>query len=161
MVWFDQRDDYRRIRRTWVLGPKTFRVEFREPFADWRDLYTIVLPQHVLAGQDFKNVWLDRVDDPRTRKPIGSGPFLVESWDRGRQLTLVRNPRYWGPHTAYLDRIVTRFQGADDRFGPFGRNEIDISLTAGSAILTADDRLWFVGCPAGAPSPGPRRAWST
>ncbi len=50
-----------------------------------------------------------RIDDPRTSAPIGNGPFLLQSWERGRQITLVRNPRYWGPHTAYLDRIVIRF----------------------------------------------------
>ena len=51
----------------------------------------------------------ERIDNPKTGRPIGSGPFLVERWERGKQLTLVRNPRYWGPHAAYLDRIVIRF----------------------------------------------------
>ena len=46
---------------------------------------------------------------PRTGVPIGSGPFLLSSWERGKQMILVRNPRYWGPHNAYLDRIVLRF----------------------------------------------------
>ncbi|MBA2297724.1 MAG: hypothetical protein H0W14_06755, partial [Actinobacteria bacterium] len=46
----------------------------------------------------------------KTGSPIGSGPFLVGSWERGKQLTLVRNRRYWGPHTSYLDRIVVRFR---------------------------------------------------
>ena len=41
-------------------------------------------------------VWIDRIDNPKTGKPIGSGPFLVGAWERGKQLTLVRNPRYWG-----------------------------------------------------------------
>ena len=33
----------------------------------------------------------------------------MQSWAHGKQLTLVRNPNYWGSHTAYLDRIVIRF----------------------------------------------------
>ena len=45
----------------------------------------------------------------RRETPIGSGPFLLVPVDRGRQFTLVRNPRYWGPHKAYLDRLVFRF----------------------------------------------------
>ena len=32
----------------------------------------------------------------RRATAIGSGPFLVERWERGKQLTLRRNPRYWG-----------------------------------------------------------------
>ena len=53
---------------------------------------------HVLRGSDLTQVWSDRIDDPRTGRPIGSGPFLVERLERGRQLVLRRNPRYWGPH---------------------------------------------------------------
>ncbi len=108
---FDQREIYRKIRRTQALDPKTFRVVFRKPYALWRDLFPIVLPRHVLAAHDLTKVWLDRVDDPATGAAIGSGPFLIGRFERGKQITLVRNARYWGPHTAYLDRIVYRFSG--------------------------------------------------
>jgi peptide/nickel transport system substrate-binding protein len=134
---------YRKIWRTSVLGPKTYRVEFREPYAYWRELFPIVLPKHVLEGHDLtkRELWLDRIDDPATGRPIGSGPFLIRSFERGRQLILVRNPRYWGPHTAFLDRIVYRFEGVDtpqDPLGPVQRNEFDLSFSAGGAVLSAD-----------------------
>jgi len=38
--------------------------------------------------------------------PIGSGPFKVQSWQRGQQLTLVRNPYYWRKGLPYLDKVV-------------------------------------------------------
>jgi peptide/nickel transport system substrate-binding protein len=79
----------------------------------WRELFHEVLPRHALAGEDLSRIWQDRVDNPKTGEPIGSGPFLVERLERGRQLTLVRNPRYWGPHTAYLESIVFRFVQGD------------------------------------------------
>ena len=136
---FDQRVLYRRIRRTWVLGQKTFRVEFSRPFARWRELYPIVLPRHVLAEHDLTKVWLDRVDDPDTGAPIGSGPFLTGRLEKGKQLALVRNPRYWGPHTAYLDRIVYRFTGGDDGLAPLLRNEVGFTVSGGGvAPLSAD-----------------------
>ena len=28
--------------------------------------------------------------------PVGTGPYMLESWDRGQQITAVRNPNYWG-----------------------------------------------------------------
>jgi peptide/nickel transport system substrate-binding protein len=68
-----------------------------------------VLPKHVLAGENFDTVWNDGVVDPATGQPIGSGPFLVMGWERGSQITLTRNPRWWGPHLPYLDSIVVRF----------------------------------------------------
>ena len=84
-------------------------MAFRKRFAGWRDLFGVVLPWHALAGRDPTTLWRDGIDNPKTGNPIGSGPFLVGPVDRGRQFTLIRNPRYWGPHQAYLDRLVFRF----------------------------------------------------
>ena len=94
-----------------VVNWKTFRVVLRERTAYFRSLFSIVLPRHALAGQDLQKpeFWTDRIDDPRTGRAIGSGPFLVGPWERGKQLTLVRNPNYWGPHRAYLERLIIRY----------------------------------------------------
>ena len=42
--------------------------------------------------------------------PIGSGPFILESWQRGTQMVLKRNPNYWqmgedGKPLPYLDEL--------------------------------------------------------
>ena len=97
------------IRSVRALDAKTVRVDFRSRFAGWHDLFRVVLPRHALAGEDPKTIWRDGIENPKTGDPIGSGPFLVGSVERGRQFTLVRNRRYWGPHQAYLDRLVFRF----------------------------------------------------
>ncbi len=108
-------DDWHRtyVRSVQSLDTKTVRVALREPLADWRDLFDIVLPRHALLGEDVGRLWQDGIDNPKTGRPIGSGAFLVESLQRGKQLTLVRNPRYWGPHRTYLDRLVLRFLPVD------------------------------------------------
>jgi peptide/nickel transport system substrate-binding protein len=103
----------RKIRRVTVLDPKTFRVSFRSFFTGWRSLFHEVLPRHALVGEDLRSIWRDTIDNPKTGEPIGSGPFLIERWERGRQLVLARNPRYWGPHPAYLDRMVFRVVQGD------------------------------------------------
>lgn len=102
------------LHKTWIrsvrkVSPKTVRVTLRSRFAFWRSLFVVVLPEHALRGENLEEVWRTRIDNPKTGRAIGNGPFLVQDWDRGEQLTLVRNPRYWGPHRAYLDRIVFRF----------------------------------------------------
>jgi peptide/nickel transport system substrate-binding protein len=38
--------------------------------------------------------------------PVGTGPFLLESWDRGSQLRVVRNPEYWQEGKPYLDSVT-------------------------------------------------------
>jgi peptide/nickel transport system substrate-binding protein len=129
-----------KIRRTRVLGAKTFQIELREPFAAWRDLFPIVLPRHVLGDTDLTKVWIERIDNPRTGAPIGSGPFLIGAWERGKHLTLVRNPRYWGPHTAYLDRFVYRFVVSNpaDPLGPVRRDEFDVAIALGGSFISGD-----------------------
>lgn len=102
-------DVHKLVKSIEIVNSKTFRVVFRERAADYRDLFYAVLPRHVLTGRNLEQIWTDGIDDPRTGRPIGSGPFLVERWERGKQLTLVRNPRYWGPHTAHLNRLVVRY----------------------------------------------------
>ncbi len=107
-------DPHFQVRSIRALGPKTVRVVLRSRVGGWRNLFARVLPQHALAGEDVSRIWADGIENPKTGEPIGSGPFLVERWVRSSQLTLVRNPRYWGPHVAHLDRILLRFcEGCD------------------------------------------------
>src|SRR5438132_2039447 len=40
-----------------------------------------------------------------TQHPIGTGPYMVQSWTVGSKLVLVRNPNYWGPK-AKLARLI-------------------------------------------------------
>lgn len=110
------------VRRVRALGPKSVRVVLRTRFAGWRSLFRVVLPHHALVGEDLATVWRDRIDNPKTGRPIGSGPFLVQRWERAKQLTLTRNAEYWGPHRVYLDRLVLRsFRPIEDlRKGEIG-----------------------------------------
>jgi peptide/nickel transport system substrate-binding protein len=47
------------------------------------------------------------------KHPIGSGPFMVQSWKRGSSITFVRNPFYWEKGLPYLDK-VTYLYAQDD-----------------------------------------------
>ncbi len=46
-----------------------------------------------------------------SEKPVGSGPFMLESWERGSVMKLVKNPYYWdkgddGQPLPYLDGVT-------------------------------------------------------
>lgn len=41
-------------------------------------------------------------------KPIGTGPYMVESWERGNQLVLKANPDYWGENIG-ADTLVFKW----------------------------------------------------
>ena len=39
-------------------------------------------------------------------QPIGTGPFKLESWSKGQQLKVVRNPHYWQQGKPLLDSVT-------------------------------------------------------
>ena len=62
-----------------------------------------------MAGQDFNKLWSDSID-------ISSGPFKFESWQKGTQLTLVKNTAYKSGPASKLDRIVFRYLAGASQF---------------------------------------------
>lgn len=67
----------------------------------------------------FNNGVVPKDYDGKTKEefyqaPVGSGPFKWESWKKGQDLTLVRNPNYWKPGKPYLDKVIWRAVGDDN-----------------------------------------------
>ena len=138
-----------------AVDPKTVRVTLRSRVGEWRRLFAGIFPAHALAGENLGEVWRDRIDNPKTGRPIGSGPFLVERWDRGRQIVLVRNPRYWGAHRSYVDRLVIRFGvQAGDLPGLMRSGQVHVAYNVPTSLvgeLRRDADLELVS--------GPSTAW--
>ena len=80
------REGFEDIAKVQVKG-KSVTVTFKpkRAYAAWDVLLgTSPLPAHKVAGQDFNKLWADSID-------ISSGPFKFQSWQKGTQLTLVKN----------------------------------------------------------------------
>jgi peptide/nickel transport system substrate-binding protein len=91
--------------------------------------------------EHFAQVWvpiqsqkaLARGMEENCLSPVGTGPFMVESWEKQREIVLVRNEDYRTPaptagHSgpAYLDRIVWRFlPDHANRFSALQAGEVD------------------------------------
>lgn len=59
-------------------------------------------------GQRFGKFF--NTDDRYNRSPLGTGPYIIDKWERGDRVELVRNPNYWEPSKAgHLDRIIIKF----------------------------------------------------
>ena len=39
-------------------------------------------------------------------KPVGAGPFTVESWTPNEKMVLKRNPTYWNAPKPYIDELT-------------------------------------------------------
>jgi len=103
------RSGYEDIRsaRTRARG-KAVTFTFRRPYAWWRDLFGAVLPAHAYRGEDCNKVFLNDMNNPKTGRPIASGPFIFAGYQKGQTLRIVRNNRYWGKR-ANLNGITFRF----------------------------------------------------
>lgn len=62
----------------------------------------------------------------RAANPVGTGPYLLDSYDPKSQITVVRNPDYWGDAPS-VDRLTFRFIGDDNaRLLALQNGEIDV-----------------------------------
>ena len=79
------------------------------------------MPAHKVAGQDFNKLWSDSID-------ISSGPFKFGSWQKGTQLTIVRNPAFnvQGLQKAKVDRIVFKYIAGASQFQALKSGEGDV-----------------------------------
>ncbi|MCB1026638.1 MAG: ABC transporter substrate-binding protein [Microthrixaceae bacterium] len=81
-----------------------------------------------------------QLDDPDTcdSQPVGTGPFMFESWSVGEKLVLKKNPDYWIKGYPLLDGMEFRpLPDPEARINAILGNEIDAMHT--SDDLTIDD----------------------
>ncbi len=61
-----------------------------------------IFPRHIYAFDDPEQF------NKRISDPVGSGPYVFERWDVGREIVLRRNENYWGEKPK-LKKIVYKF----------------------------------------------------
>jgi peptide/nickel transport system substrate-binding protein len=79
-------------------------VTFSEPFSDWKGLFGGgygIYPSHILEGADRNAEMANGYD-------FSGGPWIIESWNKGVDVTLVPNENYWGD-APKLDSVTFRF----------------------------------------------------
>lgn len=88
-------------------GGKVVNVTFAQPYPAWRELFTGLLPSHVLKGAPAGfQTGMD------SGKPVSAGPFAIVGIDTTRdEVRLARNDRYWVTPSR-LDQIVLRRAGS-------------------------------------------------
>ena len=78
---------------TVVIKLKTPSVTFLAPLA--------MFNASVTSQAYFTKVGADKFG----QEPLGTGPYLLKSWDKGQSLVLERNPKYWEPGLPITDQI--------------------------------------------------------
>ena len=91
-----------------VLDPYTIKVTFDRPMPSFISSSLAFRPGFIVSPKAFQEL-----GDKWKASPVGSGPFVWDSYQAGSSLTLKRNEDYWGAKPK-VDQIVYRFK-IDDR----------------------------------------------
>ena len=127
------REGFEDIAKVDVKG-KSVTVTFKpkRAYAAWDVLLgSSPLPAHKVAGQDFNKLWADSID-------ISSGPFKFQSWQKGTQLTIVKNQAFKAGASAKLDRIVFRYITGPSQYQALKSGEGDVIDAVSPQIQIVD-----------------------
>ncbi len=116
-----------------IDGGKTAVVTFSQPYHAWRELFSDIVPAHIV--KDIPGGFpagLARV------MPVTGGQFRVETIDPQRdEILLARNDRFWGP-PAVPDQILFRRAGAPAALADSIRNgDTQVAQVHGGAATFA------------------------
>ncbi|MFC7387030.1 ABC transporter substrate-binding protein [Sphaerisporangium rhizosphaerae] len=89
-----------------VKDPRTVVFTLERPFSDFPYLVSAGNYNALILKKDYAGDF--------TAKPIGTGPFVLASYDPAKGATFTRNPRYWDRGKPYLDGVEVKFY-ADDQ----------------------------------------------
>ncbi|WP_347554506.1 extracellular solute-binding protein [Robbsia sp. KACC 23696] len=117
-----------------VVDPQTVEFTFSEANPE--------LPLLIGSLPVFSPKWGERPDGTRIafdqldfQKPIGSGPYVIDSYSGGTQIVLKRNPQYWAANLPVrrgmynFDRIVYKLYGDNTaKLEAFKAGEYDVSV---------------------------------
>ena len=111
-----------------VVDDYTLKVTLSQPnhrfLADLVNAYVVPEEAFEARGDGFSN------------SPVGTGPFIFESWNRDDQLVLVKNPDYWDAELPHLDEV--RFLNVPDNTTgvlQYREGELDLLMDLPTAQL--------------------------
>ncbi|MDR3336622.1 MAG: ABC transporter substrate-binding protein [Treponema sp.] len=92
--------DFSLIDRIDTPDSRTIRITLKSPDPEFLSNLTIgIVPK----------------DNPdRERNPVGTGPFIIESYTAQQNLVLVKNPNYWKKGYPKLDKVTVVFSSGSD-----------------------------------------------
>jgi peptide/nickel transport system substrate-binding protein len=91
------------VRHVRMTGKYVVEVKLKQPFGAFPGV-TIGYGGLIVS----KKAHMEMGNNKYARNPIGTGPFMLESWTPGAEVVLTRNPQYWQRGRPYLDKLVYR-----------------------------------------------------
>lgn len=90
------------------VGDNQVKLTYSQPQTVDPGVITPIVPKHL-----WEKVSKDDLPKYANDKPVGTGPFNFDSWNKGSVATVTRNDSWWGPKPAAEKVTWTKF-GSDD-----------------------------------------------
>ncbi len=122
-------DSDKALYKSCTPGEGTATIELNAPFAGF--VAALSLPafsmQSPTALEEHQD---DAADNPTTTEystahPTGTGPFVLDSWQRGDRITLAPNEDYWGEQAKIDELVFVAIPDARARATALENEEID------------------------------------
>jgi len=109
-----------RIASTQIVDDSTVVVTLSQTYGPIIEAVSqqFMIPQHVYEGTDY-------LTNPANNEPIGTGPFMFDSYSSGEQVVMVKNPDYWGGDIPVDKLVYTTLPDANTRAVSLFAGEID------------------------------------
>jgi ABC-type transport system substrate-binding protein len=82
-----------------VVDDYTIQITLEKP--DGAFLMAMAMPFTSVMPKE----WVVKVGKQIKRKPLGTGPFVIDAWTPGQSIDASKNPNYWESGKPYLDAI--------------------------------------------------------
>lgn len=93
--------DFRKVKDFEIIDNYTVRISYDEPYSPALNGWGIwIMPAHLLKGVQASK-------SPLQRKPVGTGPYILEEWNSGKSITLKANPDYFLGRPK-VDKVMVR-----------------------------------------------------
>lgn len=103
-----------------ISSPDELTVEFKLERPDSSFAHTVVatgiVPEHAYDANYGDN-------------PLGSGPFILQQWDKGQQIIMVANEDYYG-QVPEIKKVTILFMEEDTALAAAKAGQLDVAVTA-------------------------------
>ncbi len=118
-----------------AIDDVTLQVTLRYPFAD----FPATLGHPVAAVTPVEYI-VEVGEKAFAKRPVGTGPYAVASWRRGRSVRLIRNATYWDTENAgWVDTVeLPIFDDVESMWAGFERGDLDCSRVPTDEIAAVE-----------------------
>lgn len=118
-----------------IKDDSTFQIKLKKPFSPF--IYYMCLGFVYVVPKEA----VDKYGKDFFQNPVGTGPFIFESWTPDLEINMKKNPNYWlkdefGNNIPYLDKVKFRFiKDLSQQLLEFKNGTIDESYRVPNELL--------------------------